>query len=125
MLASSGRSACGGGHEHEGRVVEGGEAGVFCGGRRTIERTTPDIVMDVTVDRHEPQHGVRWLVDHGYRAFDLTPAGPRPIAIQSLAPMSNLRRSTAQRYGEVLLSARSDSSIAALSQRVAGLGWPS
>ena len=104
--------------------VEGAEMAVLQGGQRTIERGRPDVVMEVMVDGSEPPDAVLWLVERGYRVFDLTSEGPRPTDPGSLRRLRNVRSSSQHRYGEVLLSTKTDAEMAAVAAEVVRLGWP-
>jgi FkbM family methyltransferase len=103
--------------------VEGAELDVLRGGQHVIAACTPDIVMEVHVDRPDPPAAVSWLVDRGYRIFDLTSAGPRPLE-GALAAMHNQRRSATRRYGEILASTRTDEELSDLAARVTATNWP-
>jgi hypothetical protein len=74
------------------------------------------------VDEPGPPPAVAGLADHGHRIHDLTPAGPRQVAVDRVGAITNQRRSLRRADGEVLASsARSDAEIAALARSVAAL----
>lgn len=102
--------------------VEGAELDVLLGGRNVIATCMPDIIMELVVDAGDPP-AVSWLIDRGYRIFDLTSAGPR-LLHGPLVALRNQRRSATHRYGEILASARSDDDMADLAARVATTAWP-
>ncbi|MDP8929599.1 MAG: FkbM family methyltransferase [Actinomycetota bacterium] len=104
--------------------VEGSEFDVLLGAQQTIDRSHPDIIIEVIIDGGETGDHLVWLREHGYRIFDMTPEGPVPLTERSLTHMKNARRSAEHRYGEVLASTKSDLEIATLSERIASLGWP-
>lgn len=103
--------------------AEGAELDILCGGQQVIASYTPDIVMEVTLDDVDPPPAVSWLIDRGYRIFDLTDAGPR-LLHGPLTAMRNQRRSATHRYGEILASTRTDHQLSDLAARVTALTWP-
>lgn len=103
--------------------VEGGELAVLGGARRIVERSQPDVVLEVMLDDDGPPDAVSWLLGHGYRTFDMTPRGPALVPPDRLRSITNQRRSAQHRYGEVLVSRRTDPQITALAERVRALRW--